>query len=65
MKDIVVKKVLIPSLVKRYKVDYDNTRNGVPERYLCARLAHHMENMREYDETRGDMCFGGFYADGE
>lgn len=49
-RDIIINDILIPSLKRLYQEDYDNIRFGVSERNICARLAHHMENiMREYD----------------
>lgn len=53
MKEIILNQILIPSLQRLYQVDYDNIRFDVSERNICARLAHHMENiMREYDQAR-------------
>ena len=50
MKDIILHDILIPSLKRLYQEDYNNIKYGVSERNICARLAHHMENvMREYD----------------
>ena len=47
-------------------VDYDNIRYGVSERNICARLAHHMENlMRRYDESNGGGLFREYFADVE
>lgn len=40
---IIVNDILIPSLQRLYEKDYFNIRNGVSERNICARLAHHME----------------------
>ena len=49
MRDIIVQEILIKSLTRLYEMDYDNIRFGVSERNICARLAHHMENlMRKY-----------------
>lgn len=59
MREIIVHKILIPSLKRLYAVDYDNIRYGVSERNICARLAHHMENlMRRYDEVNGEEFSG-------
>ena len=59
-------KILLPSLKVLYSVDYDNIRFGVSERNICARLAHHMENlMRKYDQLNGVECFKGYFADVE
>lgn len=49
-RDIIINDILIPAISKLYQVDFDNIRFGVSERNICARLAHHMENiMRAYD----------------
>lgn len=65
-RDIIINDILIPSLKRLYKVDYDNIRFGVSERNICARLAHHMENiMREYDSSHDTNYFNGYYADVE
>ncbi len=65
-KDIIINDILIPSLRRLYEVDYANIEYGVSERNICARLAHHMENiMREYD-TKNECCvFQNCYADVE
>lgn len=66
MRDIIVHEILIPSLKRLYAVDYDNIHFGVSERNICARLAHHMENlMRRYDELNGGELFREFFADVE
>ena len=66
MKDIIIDEVLIPSLCKLYEIDYGNILWGVSERNICARLAHHMENiMREYDRVNGVGLFNNYYADVE
>ena len=58
--------ILLPSLKVLYSVDYDNIRFGVSERNICARLAHHMENlMSKYDQLNGVECFKGYFADVE
>lgn len=50
----VIEKVLMTSLEKLYQEDFDNIKYGVSERNICARLAHHMENiMREWE----DLCY--------
>ena len=65
-KNIIINDILIPSLKRLYQVDYDNIRFGVSERNICARLAHHMENiMREYDDSHSTMYFHYYYADVE
>ena len=65
-RDIIINDILIPSLKRLYKVDHDNIRFGVSERIICARLAHHMENiMREYDFINTTSYFKHYYADVE
>ena len=65
-RDIIIDDILIPSLKRLYQEDYDNIRFGVSERNICARLAHHMENiMREYDDSHSTMYFHNYYADVE
>lgn len=64
--NIIVNDILIPALKRLYQVDYDNIRFGVSERNICARLAHHMENiMREYDSSHSTKYFRNYYADVE
>ena len=66
MKDIILNEILIPSLKKLYQEDYNNIKFGVSERNICARLAHHMENiMREYDDQHYPSPFQDYYADVE
>ena len=66
MKDIILNEILIPSLKKLYQEDYNNIKFGVSERNICARLAHHMENiMREYDDQHYPSQFQDYYADVE
>ena len=66
VKDIVLNDILIPSICKLYKEDFSNIRFGVSERNICARLAHHMENiMREYDSCADSPLFTDYYADVE
>lgn len=63
IKSIVINDILIPSLHRLYEMDYCNIHNGVSERNICARLAHHMENiMREYHDKK---MFQDYYADVE
>ena len=65
-RDIIIHDILIPSLKRLYQRDYDNVRFGVSERNICARLAHHMENiMREYDCSNNSNYFCNYYADVE
>lgn len=62
----IIKKILIPSLFRLYKMDYANIKYGVSERNICARLAHHMENiMRQYDKKNKCKEFDKYYADVE
>lgn len=66
MRDIIVHEILVPSLKHLYAVDYDNIFYGVSERNICARLAHHMENlMRRYEKTTGEVYFHDYFADVE
>lgn len=65
-KAIVLHDILIPSICILYKEDFSNIRFGVSERNICARLAHHMENMmREYDAKNRTSLFMSYYADVE
>ena len=65
-KAIVLHDILIPSICKLYKEDFSNIRFGVSERNICARLAHHMENiMRDYDAKHRTSLFTDYYADVE
>ena len=65
-RDIIINDILISALKRLYQVDYDNIRFGVSERNICARLAHHMENiMREYDSSHDTHYFNVYYADVE
>lgn len=65
-KAIVLHDILIPSICKLYKEDFSNIRFDVSERNICARLAHHMENiMREYDAKNRTSFFKSYYADVE
>lgn len=66
MKDIILNEILIPSLKRLYQEDYNNIKFGVSERNICARLAHHMENiMRDYDAKHRTSLFTSYYADVE
>lgn len=66
MKDIILSEILIPSLKRLYQEDYNNIKFGVSERNICARLAHHMENiMREYDAKNRTSFFMSYNADVE
>ena len=65
-KAIVLHDILIPSICTLYKEDFSNIRFDVSERNICARLAHHMENiMREYDAKNRTSFFTSYYADVE
>ena len=65
-KAIVLHNILIPSICILYKEDFNNIRFDVSERNICARLAHHMENiMREYDAKNETSFFTSYYADVE
>lgn len=66
MRDIIIYEVLVPSFIKLYEKDYENIRFGASERNICARLAHHMENiMRRYDRQNEGHVFSNYYADVE
>ena len=66
MKEIIIQYILIPSLFRLYNEDYDNIFCGVSERNICARLAHHMENiMREFDLNNHTDYFNHYFADVE
>ena len=66
MRNIIIYDILIPSLYRLYEMDYDNIRCGVSERNICARLAHHTENiMRAYDQDHNSGVFFHYYADVE
>lgn len=66
MRDIIINEILIPSLETLYKIDYKNIKFEASERNICARLAHHLENiMREYDKQNSKALFDGYFADVE
>lgn len=66
MKSLLKEQILIPAIKRLYQIDYQNIQYGVSERNICARLAHHIENiMREYDLQHKDSPFNGYYADVE
>lgn len=66
MKSLLKEQILIPAIKRLYQIDYQNIQYGVSERNICARLAHHIENiMREYDQQHKDRPFNGYYADVE
>lgn len=66
LKNIVLNIILIPSIYRLYEEDFSNIRFEVSERNICARLAHHMENiMRDYDAKHRTSLFTNYYADVE
>lgn len=66
MKKLILYQILIPALQKLYQIDFDNIKNGVSERNICARLSLHLENqMREYDNRFKCNLFQDYYADVE
>lgn len=66
LKNIVLNIILIPSIYRLYEEDFSNIRFDVSERNICARLAHHMENiMRDYDAKHRTSLFTNYYADVE
>lgn len=56
-----VQEILNEAILIVYKEDRDVLTNKVIERCVCARLAHHLENLMR---KRGDV-FMGYYADVE
>ena len=61
-----VETILVQSLKRLYRIDETNIKYEASERNICARLAHHMENiMREYDQKNNSSCFHGYYEDVE
>ena len=67
LKKVIINAILIPALQELYTQDFDNILFGVSERNICARLAHHMENlMRRYDEyNKAGELFEDYYVDVE
>ena len=59
-RNIIIYDILQPSLLRLYEKDYFNIRNGVSERNICARLAHHMEIIMDRSNH-----FNGYFADVE
>lgn len=58
--------ILIQSLQRLYQIDETNIKYDASERNICARLAHHMENiMREYDQQHNSHYFQNYYVDVE
>lgn len=62
-KDIIVNEILIPSLHILYNEDYTNILWNVSERNICARLAHHMENIMR--SCKDNEIFQEYFADVE
>lgn len=61
-----VEQILVQSLQRLYEIDETNIKYEVSERNICARLAHHMENiMREYDQQNNSHYFQNYYVDVE
>ena len=61
-----IEQILIESLDRLYQIDETNIKYEVSERNICARLAHHMENiMREYDQQHNSYYFQNYYVDVE
>lgn len=61
-----VEQILVQSLQRLYEIDETNIKYEVSERNICARLAHHMENiMREYDQQNNSHYFQKYYVDVE
>ena len=61
-----VEQILVQSLQWLYAIDETNIKYEVSERNICARLAHHMENiMREYDQQNNSHYFQNYYVDVE
>lgn len=61
-----VEQILVQSLQRLYEIDEPNIKYEVSERNVCARLAHHMENvMREYDQQNNSYYFQNYYVDVE
>ena len=66
MKKELILEILIQSLQRLYEIDETNIKYEVSERNVCARLAHHMENvMREYDQQNNSYYFQNYYVDVE
>lgn len=61
-----VEQILVQSLQRLYEIDETNIKYEVSERNICARLAHHMENiMREYDRQNNSHYCQKYYVDVE
>ena len=63
MRDIIINDILIPSLIKLYNIDIHNIQIGTSERNICARLAHHMENIMRCCDN--NILFISYYVDVE
>lgn len=59
-RDMIIEDILVPSLHELYEKDYFNIYNGVSERNICARLAHHIENIMHKNDY-----FKDYFADVE
>lgn len=62
-KVIIINEVLIPALHILYMEDYANILWEVSERNICARLAHHMENIMR--SCKDKDLFQEYFADVE
>ena len=66
-----MKRIILLNMLKRainilYETDYENIKLAVTEQNICARLAHHLENlMREYDNGHTRKMFKNYYVDVE
>ena len=66
-----MKRNILLNMLKRaikilYETDYENIKLDVTEQNVCARLAHHLENlMREYDNSHIRKMFKNYYVDVE
>ena len=63
IKDIILNEILMPSLHRLYEEDYFNIYHDASERNICARLAHHIENIMRNCEDK--MLFLNYYVDVE
>lgn len=63
LKEIIINEILMPSLYRLYEEDYFNIYYHATERNICARLAHHMENIMRCCDN--NMLFGSYYVDVE
>lgn len=63
LKDIIINEILMPSIFRLYKKDYFNIYYHATERNICARLAHHMENIMRCCDN--NILFISYYVDVE